>query len=91
MALENRYKVEMHVHSIIFQSQVIAKKIRSVTFIVWVLGRVEKKAKKSSKKCKKYIFLNISKCDTCFYIYFSKNFQHTFGFFFKPTYFEAFD
>ena len=41
-ALENSYRVEMHVHSPNFQGQLIGKKIRSITFIVWVLGRVEK-------------------------------------------------
>ena len=49
--------VEIHVHSPIFQGQLIEKKTRSITFIVWVLGRVEKKAKKGKKKCKKYFFL----------------------------------
>ena len=43
-ALENRYKAEMHVHSPIYQGQLIEKKIRSITYIVWVLGRVEKNA-----------------------------------------------
>ena len=38
-----RYSVEMHVYSPVFQGQLIKKKIRSITFIVWVLGRVEKK------------------------------------------------
>ena len=45
-ALENRYKVEMHVHSPICLRQLIEKKIRSITFVVWVLGRVEKKCQK---------------------------------------------
>ena len=39
--LENMYRVEIHVHSPIFQGQLIEKKIRSITFIVWVLGRIE--------------------------------------------------
>ena len=43
-ALEIRYRVEMPVHSPIFQGQHIEKKIRSITFIVWVLGRIEKNA-----------------------------------------------
>ena len=30
-ALENRYKAEMHVHSPIYQGQLIEKKIRSIT------------------------------------------------------------
>ena len=33
-----------------FIAQLIEKKIRSITFIVWVLGRVEKKALKKVKK-----------------------------------------
>ena len=56
-ALENRYRIEMHVHSSIFQGQLKEKKIRSITLIVLVLGRVEKSAKKRSKKCKKYFFV----------------------------------
>ena len=48
-ALENRYRVKMHVHSQILQDQLIEKKIRSITFIVWVPGRVEKNAKKGQK------------------------------------------
>ena len=36
------------------------KKIRSITFIVWVPGRVEKNAKKGKKN------------DTCFYTHFSR-------------------
>ena len=47
----------MHVHSPTFQGQLIEKKIRSITFIVWVLGRVEKKAKKRSKNVKNIFFL----------------------------------
>ena len=39
----------MHVHSQIFQGQLIEKKIRSITFIAWVLGRVDKNAKKMLK------------------------------------------
>ena len=39
------------VHSPIFQDQqLIEKKIRPITYIVWALGRVEKKAKKRVKK-----------------------------------------
>ena len=49
--LEIRYRVEMHVHSPIFQGQLIEKRNRSITFIVWVLERVEKNALKKSKKC----------------------------------------
>ena len=44
-ALENRYRVEMHDHSPIVQGQHIEKN-RPITFIVWVLGKVEKYAKK---------------------------------------------
>ena len=32
----------MHIHSPIFQGQLIEKKTILITFIVWVLGRVEK-------------------------------------------------
>ena len=38
--------VEMHVQSPIFKGQLIEKKFRSITFIVWVLGKVEKNALK---------------------------------------------
>ena len=43
-ALENRYMVELHGQSAIFKGQLIEKKFRSITFIVWVLGKVEKNA-----------------------------------------------
>ena len=36
----------MHVYSPVFQGQLIEKKIRSITFIVLVLGRVKKIPKK---------------------------------------------
>ena len=68
----------MHAHSPIFQGQLKEKKIRSITCIVSVLGCVEKNAiKKDEKKCKKYFFSfkQISKCDTCFYIHFSRAFK----------------
>ena len=68
----------MHVYSPVFQGQLIEKKIRSITFIVWVLGRVEKKGFKKSKKNVKNIFFGlkqISKCDTCFYNHYSRAFQ----------------
>ena len=42
----------MHVHNPVFQGQLIEKKIRLITFIVWVLGRVEKNAKKGQKNVK---------------------------------------
>ena len=45
-ALENRYRVEIHVHSPIFQGQLKETKIRPITLIVWVLGRVKKMSKK---------------------------------------------
>ena len=38
----------MHVLIQIVQGQLIEKKIRSITFVVWALGKVEKNAKKSS-------------------------------------------
>ena len=55
-ALENRYKVEMHVHSPICLRQLIEKKIRSITFVVWALGKVEKNAEKSSINVKNTLF-----------------------------------
>ena len=55
--LRNSYRIEMHVHSPVFQGQLIEKKIRSITFIVWVLGRVEKNAKRKVKKMLKIFFL----------------------------------
>ena len=53
------------------------KKNRSITFIVWVLGRVEKDAKKDQKNVKNIFFClkKISKCDICFYTHFSRPFQ----------------
>ena len=75
-ALENMYRVEIHVHSPNFQGQLTEKKTRSINFVVWVLGRVGKMPKKRSKNVRNIIFClrQISKCDTCFYIYFSKAF-----------------
>ena len=55
--LENSYRVEMHVYSPVFQGQLIEKKIRSITLLVWVLGRVEKMPLKKSKKIQKYFYL----------------------------------
>ena len=43
-ALENRHRVEMYVHKPIYQGQLIAKKIRPITVIVWALERGEKNA-----------------------------------------------
>ena len=39
----------MHAHSPIVQGQLIEKKIRSITFVVCALGRVEKNVKKIFK------------------------------------------
>jgi len=66
----------MHVHSPICQRQLIEKKIWPIYLIVWVLGRV-KKALKGVRKMKKifFCFKQISKCNTCFYIHFSRAFQ----------------
>ena len=54
------------------------KKIRSITFIVWVLGRVEKMPLKGKKNVTTIYFClkQISKCDTGFYIHFSRAFQN---------------
>ena len=41
----------MHVLSPIFQGQLIEKN-RSITFVVWVIGRVEKNAKKGKKNAR---------------------------------------
>ena len=43
------YWVEMHVRSPIVQGQLIEKKIRPITFIVWVPGRNEKTPKRVMK------------------------------------------
>ena len=43
-ALENRHRIEMHVHSQIVRGQFKKKKMRPIILIVWVLGRVEKNA-----------------------------------------------
>ena len=57
-ALENRYRVEMHVHSPIFSRPAHRKKkIKPITLIVWVLERVKKCLKKGKKNEKKYFFL----------------------------------
>ena len=63
-----RERVEMNVHSPIFQGQLIEKKLRPIILIVCELGKVEKNAKKKVKKGKKYFFCfkQITKCDTCF-------------------------
>ena len=42
--LENMFRVEMHVQGPIFHGQLKEKKIRLITYIVRVLGRVEKNA-----------------------------------------------
>jgi len=70
------YRVEIHFHSPIMQGQLM-KNIRLITFKVWVPGRVEKKAKKWSKNVKNISFSmeQISKCDTCFFIHFSRAFK----------------
>ena len=56
------------------------KKIRPIILIVWVLllGRIEKKFNKNVKKCKKNLLTlkQISKCETLFYIHFSRAFQN---------------
>ena len=44
-ALEDKYRVKLHVHSPISVGQFIEQKICSTTFIVWLLMRVEKNAK----------------------------------------------
>ena len=48
----------MHVHSPIFHGQLKEKKIRPITSIVWVLGRVEKMPKKGKKNEKKIFFVS---------------------------------
>ena len=51
------------------------KKIRPIILIVWVLGRIEKKRQKKGQKNEKQVcFKQILKCDTCFYIHFSRAF-----------------
>ena len=74
----NRHRVEMHVHSPIFQGQLI-KKNRSITSIVWVPEKFEKMPKKGQKNEKKNIFFKnkyrISKCDTYSYINLTRAFQ----------------
>ena len=67
-AFKNRCRVETHVHSRIFQGQLI-KKIRPITLIVWVLGRV----KRWLKIRKKNIFFvlnkyqNVTHVSTCIF------------------------
>ena len=60
-ALDNSYRVEMHLYSPIFQGQLIEKKIRSITFRVWVLGKVDKKYLKKVKKMLKIFFFVFNK------------------------------
>ena len=60
-ALENRYRVEVHVHNPICQCQLIEKKIRPIASIVWVQGRVEKKRQKGVRKMKKYFCFVLNK------------------------------
>ena len=59
-----------------FKASSLKNKIRPITLIVWVLGRVEK-TQKRVRKIKKYFFCfkQIWKCDTCFSIHFSRAFQ----------------
>ena len=74
--LENMYRVEIHVHGPIFHFQ-LKKKIRPITLIVSVLGRVKKCLKKGQKNEKNILFFfkQISKCDTCFYMHLTRAFQ----------------
>ena len=51
----------MYVYSPIFQGQLIEKKIRSITFRVWVLGKVDKKYLKKVKKMLKIFFFVFNK------------------------------
>ena len=50
MALENRNRVDMHVHSPMFQGQLNEKKQNNL--IVWLLGRVENNDQKRVKNVK---------------------------------------
>ena len=63
----------MHVDSPILHGQLKEEKIIPITLIVWALGRVEKCFKKGQQN-----FKQISKCDTCFYVHFSRAFQKKF-------------
>ena len=58
----------------IYSLKLLKEKIRSITFIVWMLGRVEKNVNKQGQNNEKtyFLFKQISKCDKCFYIHFSK-------------------
>ena len=61
-----------------FYKTSLLKKIRPITLIVWALGWVEKMPKKRLQKCKRKIgfsFKQISKCNTCIFIHFSRAFQ----------------
>ena len=51
----------MFIANQIFQGQLIEKQIRSITFIVWVLGRVEKNAEKGKNI---FFVLNQYQCVT---------------------------
>ena len=58
----------------IYRLKLLKEKIRSITFIVWMLARVEKIVNKQGQNNEKtyFLFKQISKCDKCFYIHFSK-------------------
>ena len=67
--LENMYRVEIHVHGPIFHFQ-LKKKIRPITLIVSVLGRVKKCLKKGQKNEKNILFFlnkyqNVTYVSTC--------------------------
>ena len=72
-ALKNRYRVESHVHSPIFQGQLIEQKIRSITLVIYN-GYIN--VKKNIISC----FKQMLKSDTCSYVYFSKDFQKKYSF-----------
>ena len=74
--LENRYRVELHVQSPFFKDSSV-KKIRPITLIVWVLGKVEINAQKNVKIFL-FCFEQISNCDTCFNINFFESFSKDF-------------
>ena len=64
----------MHVPiSPMFQGQLIEKKIRTITYVVWVLERVEKNAK---KRLKNIFFVQNKYQSVTHYIHFSRTFRN---------------
>jgi len=71
LTLENRYRVKIHAHSPSFQGQLIEKKIRSITFIVWVPNA--RKGYKNAEKCFKDKYQSLRHVSTSIFQVLFKN------------------